>query len=193
VLNQPEVVRPRTKGVMERIGLLPRLPEVIDIEAFAPADDELYALGTTSPGRHTLVHELQNAYGLRLATLVHPTGYVSPMARLGTGVFVGARSVIGPGADIGDHVFINRGVTIGHDTVVEAFARLQPGCNVGGHVRIGHGTMIGMGASVIEERDIGFGAVIAAGSAVIDDVEAETLVAGAPARVKKSLKAEARA
>ncbi len=189
VRNQPQIVRPRAKSVEERIALLPRPPELLDLEAFVPGADDVYVLGTTSPARAELVERLRTGHGLTLATLVHPTAYVSPLARLGAGVFVGARSVIAPGAAVGDHVFVNRGVTVGHDTIVEPFARLQPGCNVGGHVRIGHGTTIGMGANVIEERVVGPGVVVAAGAAVVGDVEPAVLVAGVPARVKKTLRA----
>ncbi len=68
---------------------------------------------------------------------------------------------------------------------MESFALLQSG----GHVRIGRGTTNGIGANVIEERMVGSGAVVAAGTAVVDDVEPDVLVAGAPARVKKVLRA----
>ncbi len=189
VRNQPQIARPRTKGLEERIVLLPRPPAILDLGGFAAAADEIYALGTTGSGRGLLVERLWRDHGVRLTTLVHPTAYVSPLARLGAGVFVGARSVIAPGAEIGDHVFVNRSVTVGHDTVVEPFVRLQPGCNVGGHVRVGRGVTVGMGANVIEERVVGSGSMVAAGAVVIDDVPPDVLVAGVPARVKKTLPA----
>jgi sugar O-acyltransferase (sialic acid O-acetyltransferase NeuD family) len=191
VRNQPERLRPRTKGLAERLVPLPSVPELLELESFTPGPDEIYVLGTTSPARTGLVDRLHREYGLSLATLVHPAAHVSPFARLGEGVFVGAAAVIAPGATIGSHVFINRGVTVGHDTVVESFARLQPGCNIGGHVRIGRGTTVGMGANVIEELEIGPGVMIAAGAVVIADVEPEVLVAGVPARVKKALASRA--
>jgi len=102
-------------------------------------------------------------------------------------VFVGAGSVVAPGASLGDHVYVNRGVTLGHDTRVDAYARLFAGCNVGGHVVIGRGVTIGLGAAVIEELIIGEAAFVAAGAVVLEDVPADTLVAGVPAAVKKQL------
>lgn len=189
VLNQPEVVRERTIGYRERLAMLPREPEVIELEQFQPAPGEACFIGTTSPQRGALVDLLVARHGLRFATLVHPSAVVSPFARLGEGVFVNAGSVIGPNTVLADHVFVNRGVTVGHDTRVGAYARLQPGCNVGGHVEIGAGVMIGMGACVIEERVVGAGSVVAAGAAVIADVPAGVLVAGVPAAVRKTLAA----
>ena len=84
-----------------------------------------------------------------------------------------------------DHVLVNRGVTIGHDTVVEACVRLGPGCDVAGHVIFGRDTTIGIGATIIGELVIGSGAVVAACAAVINDIEAGAVVAGAPAIAKR--------
>jgi UDP-3-O-[3-hydroxymyristoyl] glucosamine N-acyltransferase len=64
---------------------------------------------------------------------------------------IGANSVEGYRTVLMDHVFLNRGVTVGHDTVIHEYVRLPPGCNVGGHVEIFANTMIGMGANVIED------------------------------------------
>jgi sugar O-acyltransferase (sialic acid O-acetyltransferase NeuD family) len=187
VLNQAEVVRPRTKSVHERIRQLARPPRLLDIDSFVPQEAEIYVLGTTHPNRSVLVEDLRARFGIVLASLVHPTAFVSPLARLGEGVYIGALSVVAPGAVLHDHVFVNRGVTIGHDTVVEPFVRIGPGCHLAGHVVVGRGTTIGIGATIIEELMIGSGAVIAAGAVVINDIEAGVLAAGVPATAKRYL------
>ena len=184
VLNQPEVLRPRTKPAAERIGKLADPPETLSLDAYEPRDNELHVLGTTSPARDELVALLEDRFKIRFATLVHPTAYVSPLAVLSDGVFIGAKSVVAPGVEIGEHVFVNRAVSIGHDCVIEAFARLQPGSNIGGHVRIGRGTTIGIGASVIQEVSIGANVQVAAGAVVIGDVGDESIMVGVPARMK---------
>ncbi len=184
VTNTVEHVRPRAKGLAERIRMLGRPVAVIALEDYEPGAGERHILGTTAPTRAGLVAAIAQRFGGRVvfAPLVHPRAYVSPMATLGPGVFVGAGAVIGPGAVLGEHVFVNRGVTIGHDTQVGAFARLMPGCNVGGHVRIGSGATIGMGANVIEELDIGIDTVVAVGAVVTRDVPPGVVAGGAPAR-----------
>jgi acetyltransferase-like isoleucine patch superfamily enzyme len=78
-------------------------------------------------------------------------------------------------------------VHVGHDTIVEPYARLLGGCKVAGHVRIGRYATIGMGATVIEELEVGAKACVAAGAVVIRDVPARVLVAGVPAEFKKNL------
>lgn len=182
VTNQPEILRPRTRGAAARIARLPLPAEMLALDDYRPRPGELHVLGTTSPERDALVDLLAARHGIVLATLVHPAAYVSPLARLAEGVFIGAGSVVAPGCDLGPHVFVNRAASIGHDCTVDSFARIQPGCNIGGHVRIGRGAEIGIGACIVQERQIGAGARVAAGAVVTRDVAPGESVAGAPAR-----------
>jgi sugar O-acyltransferase (sialic acid O-acetyltransferase NeuD family) len=190
VVHLPEQVGERDVAVAARAARLAPLctpPLIETLEAFRPEDGEVYLLGPTTPARAVLAAELQERFALVFHTLVHPTAYVSPLAELGQGVFVGANSVVAPGVRLAEHVFVNRGVTIGHDTQVAAFSRIQPGSNLGGLSRLGKGVTIGLGATVIERLSIGDRAYVAAGSVVLDDVAADVLVAGVPAQVKKRL------
>jgi len=79
------------------------------------------------------------------------------------------------GAEIGDEV------TVGHRAVVH-------GC------RVADGALIGIGAIVLDGARVGEGALVAAGSLVPPgaDVPPHTLVVGAPARVKRSLRDDER-
>ena len=85
-------------------------------------------------------------------------------------------------AIIGNDVFISLMVGSTNDNVVRA--------GFGGHVCgpiIEDSVMIGVGASLLPGIRIGKGATVAAGSVVTRDVEAGTLVAGAPARLVRRL------
>jgi sugar O-acyltransferase (sialic acid O-acetyltransferase NeuD family) len=190
VLHLPESDGPRDIPLASRVAALKGLcdpPQVEMLDAFQPGADELYLLGPTTPTRANLAAELERRFALRYHTLVHPTAYVSPLARLGQGVFVGARSVIGPGASLGDHVFVNRGVTIGHDTQIGPFSRIQPGANLGGLSRIGRGVTVAIGATLLERLVIGDGAFVGAGAVVTADVPDDVLVLGIPAKFRKAL------
>ncbi len=185
VLNAPEQTRERTKDFETRLRELNERPLITPLEDFAPQEDEEYFVVPTTPQKSALIEFLTNTYRLKFSQLIHPSAHVSPYAKIGQGVFIGAMCVIGPGCVLKDHVFVNRGVTVGHDTVLHEYVRLNPGSNIGGHVEILAGAMIGLGANVIEELVIGRGAVVAAGAVVIKDVQEKTLVAGVPAVVKK--------
>jgi sugar O-acyltransferase (sialic acid O-acetyltransferase NeuD family) len=184
VTNVAETVRPRTRGLAERLAMFSDPPSVIAFDAYAPAAAAEHFLGTTAPERHLLVAEIEARFGVAFATLVHPSAVVSPYASLAPGVFVGAGAVIAAGATLAPHVFVNRGVTIGHDTRVDAFARLMPGCNVAGHARIGTGATVGMGANVLQELEVGAHAFVGAGSVVTRDVPDHARALGSPARLR---------
>jgi sugar O-acyltransferase (sialic acid O-acetyltransferase NeuD family) len=190
VRHHPEQTGERDVSVADRVAALQssgETPAVEHLDEFAPTSGELYILGPTTPTRAILARELEQRFGLTFTTLVHPTAYVSPMATLGQGVFVGAKSAIAPGAHLAEHVFINRGVTIGHDTHIGAFSRIQPGSNVGGLSHLGPGVTIGIGATLIERLVVGSNAFIGAGAVVVADVPADALMVGNPARFSKSL------
>jgi sugar O-acyltransferase (sialic acid O-acetyltransferase NeuD family) len=189
VIHLPEEVGERDVSLAERIRALQGFcdpPVVEQLQNFRPQAGEIYLLGPTTPTRAALAQELEK-FGIEFFTLTHPTAYISPLAKLGRGVFIGANSVIAPGVVLDDHVFVNRGVTIGHDTRISSFSRIQPGSNLGSMSRIGCGVTVGIGATVRERLHIGDGAVIGAGAVVLEDVPPRVLVAGIPAKFKKAM------
>lgn len=190
VIHQAEQCGDRDLPLSARLAALaPRFtpPTVETFDTFQPGSEECYLLGPTTPTRENMVRDIATRWSLNFCTLVHPTAYVSPLATLGQGVYVGANSVIGPGAQLGDHVFVNRGVTIGHDTCIDEYSRVQPGANLGGLSRIGRGVTIAIGATLVERLRIGDGAVVGAGAVVLEDVPERVLVVGTPAKIKKQL------
>ena len=192
VRHHPEQIGERDVSLEDRLAALWTLgefPSVENLQDFIPAPNELYILGPTTPARSALALEIQQRFDLAFTTLIHPTAYVSKMATLGPGVFVGANTSIAPGARLEQHVFVNRGVTIGHDTHIGAFSRIQPGSNVGGLSRLGAGVTVGIGATLIERLTIGANAFIGAGAVVIADVRADALMVGNPARFSRSMAA----
>ncbi len=181
VLHLPETTGKRDRTVAQRIERLAALgihAAVEPLDAFRPESGELYILGPTTPTRKGIVDAIANRHSIEYFTLIHPTAYVSPLATLGRGVFVGAQAAIAAGAHCHDHVVINRGVTIGHDTEIEAFSRVQPGATVCSLSKIGARVTIGAGATLIERLQIGDDAFIGAGAVVIGDVAPMTVVAG---------------
>ena len=99
---------------------------------------------------------------------------IHPAARIGRGILLdhGTGVVIGETAVVGDRVSILQGVTLG-GTGKETGDR---------HPKIGEGVLIGAHATILGNIVVGEGAMIAAGSLVLNPVGAHVMVAGAPAK-----------
>ncbi len=177
VIDMPESARERDLTLDQRLAALSGfcgMPTIEQLAGFSPSGGERYILGPTTPTREALADRLVARFGLDFTRLIHPTAYVSRLAQLGQGVFIGANSIVGPGARLGDHVFVNRGVTIGHDTQIGAFSRIQPGSHLGGLSRIGRRVTVGLGSTMVERLVIGDDVFVTAGSVVTRDVAAGT-------------------
>lgn len=119
-------------------------------------------------------------------TLIDPTAVLPRKIEIGLGCYINAGCVIGAMGRFGRYAFVNRAVSIGHHFDIGDFVSIGPGAVLAAHVKIGVGATIGAGATILPKVTIGANAVVAAGSVVTVDVGAETLVAGAPAVVKRA-------
>jgi acetyltransferase EpsM len=124
-------------------------------------------------------------YGLdRLLTLIAPTAFVSPTARVGQGSIVQRGVLVGRNARLGTGVKLNCGAQIHHDATVGDFTTVAPGARILGNVRIGSRTYIGSEAVILPRIRVGADAVVGAGAVVCRDVGDDVVVKGVPARVK---------
>ncbi|EGK09706.1 serine O-acetyltransferase [Kroppenstedtia eburnea] len=100
---------------------------------------------------------------------------IHPGARIGRGLFIdhGMGVVIGETCEIGNHVTIYQGVTLG-GTGKEKGKR---------HPTIEDGVLIATGAKVLGSMRIGRGSKIGAGSVVLKEVPPNSTVVGVPGRV----------
>ena len=137
---------------------------------------------------------------------IHPSAFVAPTAVLIGDVEVGPGASVWFGAVLrGDHP--EHGIRVGARTSIQDNCVLHVSARgptlVGEEVTVGHGAvfesctigrsaLIGMNAVLLHGCTIGAGALVAALSVVPDgmDVPPRTLVAGAPARVRKELSGE---
>ena len=151
-------------------------------DAHALSKDHLAVccLGTTK--RHKLIDEALAA-GFEFTTIVHPTSHISKKSTLDRGCFIGPGVIISTNTHLGEHVRVNRGVLIGHDTTIDAFSTIQPGANIAGRCHIERCCYIGMSATVIDSLKIGRQSVIGAGAVVTKDVPEKVMTVGIPAKI----------
>lgn len=133
------------------------------------------------------------------------SAYIDSSAQIIGDVTIGERSSVWPNVSIrGDVNYIRVGdeTSIQDNCVLHVDHDVYP-CLVGNRVTVGHNAvlhgcqvdenaLIGIGAIVLNGAKIGAGAVVAAGALVPEGMEVppETLVMGAPAKVRRSVTAE---
>lgn len=81
------------------------------------------------------INRIEEADG-KLATLLHPSAYVSPKAQVSSGCVVLPGSIVNTGSIVGKGCIINLGATVDHDVVIEDGAHLCVRCIVKGENRI---------------------------------------------------------
>ena len=97
---------------------------------FPLRDEHRLVIGVGDPAGRRRLGDAAAARGARFLTLVHPTAYVAPNARLGPGCVVCPFAFIGVGAVLGDHVAVNTYASVGHDAQVghcSVFSALRGG------------------------------------------------------------------
>lgn len=114
--------------------------------------------------------------------LIHPSATIGPEVALAEGVVVAAGARLSTNISVGRHVHVDQNVTVGHDSVLEDFCRLNPQSCISGSVRVGVGAVIGASATILQGLTISNGATVGAGAVVVRDVPPDAVVKGVPAR-----------
>lgn len=137
-----------------------------------------------------------NLYGCSIGdrTKIGAFVEIQKNASVGMNCKVSSHSFICEGVTIEDNVFIGHGVTFINDTYPRA-------TNGGGALQtesdwkvektiVKKGASIGSGATIMSKVVIGENSIVGAGSMVISDVPANSIVAGNPARLLRSMENE---
>ena len=123
---------------------------------------------------------------------VHGGGRPASKIRIGQNCWINDSCTFDASAEItiGDNVALGQSVMILTNSHELGPSESRAGSVVGLPVSIGDGVWIGARTTVLPGVTIGPGAIVAAGSVVNRDVEADTMVAGVPARLVRSLDSE---
>lgn len=123
------------------------------------------------------------AWGIVLASPVHPRAAVAPSARLGAGTVIMAGAAVNPDATLGAGVIINTGAVVEHDNEIGDYAHLSANATTGGQVRVGALAQLGLGAVVLPRLSVGCGSIVGAGAVVVADLPEHVVAVGVPARI----------
>ena len=124
---------------------------------------------------------------------IEPGAIIREQVQIGANAVIMMGAVINIGAVIGEGTMIDMGAILGGRATVGKNCHVGAGAVLAGVIEPASATpviiednvLIGANAVVIEGCRVGQGAVVAAGAVVVEDVPANTVVAGCPARVIK--------
>ena len=146
----------------------------------------LFSRSFKAVGLQRLGHALHRAGVPALPGALHRLGQalfavdLSPKARLGPGVVLvhGFGTVVGSAVEATGDLVLYHGVTLGDRGSEWVGSR-----RTDGHPRLGRGVMLGAGAKVLGPVSVGDNVVVGANSVVLQDVPANAVAAGLPAKV----------
>lgn len=166
-------------------GLYPVLGKVGDLAKYTGEVYVVCSVGKPNTRKAIMERVLQQE-NLRPATLIHPTAIIGRGAKIGRGSIIAQRCLVAIGAELGEFVFLNTTVSVGHDVVIEDHCSVMFGSGLAGRVRVGTGTEIGTGVRVIPGIHICPNCLIGAGAVVVRDITEPGTYVGVP--VKKVMK-----
>lgn len=114
------------------------------------SDTEFYVAFGNNELRKKWINTVKETGG-KLATIVHPTAYISPKAKIGTGVAVLPMALINTNSVIEDGCMINSGAIIDHDVTIGECTHICVGAIVKADNKIPDGIKIEAG-TVIERN-----------------------------------------
>jgi acetyltransferase-like isoleucine patch superfamily enzyme len=144
-------------------------------------------------GRDVAIYHFVNLYGCEIGdgTRIGSFVEIQKGARIGHHCKISSHTFICEGVTVEDEVFIGHGVNFINDnypraTTATGLLQADSDWQVAPTV-VKRGASIGTGATILGGVLIGARAIVGAGSVVTKDVPAETIVAGNPARIVRTL------
>lgn len=162
--------------------------------------DEAHIMSTIANdvvlGKNVLISNFINLYGCTIgdATKVGPFVEIQKNAVVGSNCKISSHTFICEGVTIEDNVFVGHGVTFINDLYPRATSngRLQTEADWDClSTRVKHGASIGSGATILCGITIGENAIVGAGSVVTHDIPPDSIVAGNPAEVLRTINSDA--
>lgn len=154
-----------------------------DTFTYSIRENDRFIISLGDPGLRRALAERLARRGGRFISIIHPTAYVAPTARLGHGCVIGPFANVGSYAHLANHVLLNLHSAAGHDTRIGAFCVFSPFSVANGGSQLEEGTFLGTHAAVMPNVRVDAGSKVAAGAVVYRDVPQQSLATGNPAKV----------
>jgi len=159
-------------------------PTLGKYENFTSYTDCFFIAGFGDAVLREKVIRKMNTQDLKWATLISPTVRVHKSNKIGKGVVIGRYTDLTINCTIHDFAMLNIHVVLGHEVSIGEYSIISPNVTINGGGRIGKGCQIGANA-FIKDIEVGDHSIVGASSCVVKNVDANSIVAGVPAKVIK--------
>jgi len=149
------------------------LPELLD-HGVTMAVNGVGGIGNPDARWH--VFELLQKAGFNFPTIIHPTAYLEPSAKVTAGVQVLGMAYVGTQVNIGFGSVVNIGAILPHDCQIGQCVNLSPGVMLAGNVSIADFSQVGMGATINLNIMVGEHVRIGNNATIKSDVPDRTVV-----------------
>jgi len=154
------------------------LPIIGTIKDWVPSDNEVFALGVSTPKTKEVIVGIMKAKGAEFETLIAPHSRVIETSTIGEGSIISGS--IGDCVKVGNFVNV-MGSMIGQDSEIGDFSTTTGYTNIAS-AKLGKRVFVGSHAVVLNGKKVGDDAFICAGSICFSNVKAGTKVFGNPAK-----------
>lgn len=151
-------------------------------EHSAPLPDDRFVCAIAAPQTRLAVCRAIQDRGGKFGNVIHPTAVVASDAILGSGVILCPQALVSTNVSVGNFVIVNVASSIGHDAVIGDGCTLSGHCDVTGNAVLEEGVFLGSHASVVPGKRVGAYASISAGSVVVRNAPAQSVMTGVPAK-----------
>jgi sugar O-acyltransferase (sialic acid O-acetyltransferase NeuD family) len=124
--------------------------------------------------------------GLKLLNAGHPSSVIHSSVKIGCGNIVMPLVAVNIDTIIGSNCILNTSCSIDHDCLIEDHVHIAPGVSLAGNVKVKSGAFMGIGSKAIPGITIGKGAIVGAGTVVLNDVPDFATAVGNPGRIIKT-------
>jgi sugar O-acyltransferase (sialic acid O-acetyltransferase NeuD family) len=142
-----------------------------------------YILGLGDNNLREKVAKLILSNSSMLENVIDPHAVISKNANIGNGVFVSKGVLVNAFSTIGNYSILNTGCIIEHECEIGIAAHIAPGAVLAGNVKVGNRSFIGANAVIKQGVEIGDDVVIGAGTVVLQNVENNFKLVGNPGRL----------
>ena len=146
-------------------------------------DELICAIGYNHFDFRQYIYERFMQEKIPFATLVDKSCHIDSTAQIGNGSVLYPGVFIDKGVKIGDNVLVNLCSTISHDSSIGSHTFIAPRVAIAGFTQIGKRCMLGINSTVIDNVCVADDVRLGGGGLIINNLDKSGLYVGVPARL----------